>query len=194
MSRFLRKLLGSKVETSAAPQRVDDGDTDRSSDDHWARVEAAREAAGRSHAAFADALSEILFGCHPETIASFDQWLLAQCGRAARWDLWGAAYVINGGCSDDGFIDFRYGLVSQGRATFEAALADPDSLAGLELALDEEEGLFFESLGSVAHEAYEQRMGRELDAVVQSEEILGVAWDEADLPRLFPKLTARYGG
>jgi len=48
---------------------------------------------------------------------------------AYRWDLWGAAYLINGGCSDDGFDYFRAWLISQGRAVYEAAMSDPDSLA-----------------------------------------------------------------
>ena len=45
------------------------------------------------------------------------------------WSLWGAAYVINGGCSDDPFVDFRASLISRGRQVFERALSDPDSLA-----------------------------------------------------------------
>jgi Protein of unknown function (DUF4240) len=53
-------------------------------------------------------------------------WLMAQFYRLA---LWGAAYLINGGCSDDGFDYFRGWLLSQGHATWQAALADPDSLA-----------------------------------------------------------------
>lgn len=142
----------------------------------------------------AEALRELLLGCPAETIASFDAWLHAQRARANRWDLWGAAYVMNGGCSDDGFIDFRNGLIAQGRVTFEAALADPEALAELELALDAEDGLFFESLGYVAPEAYEQRTGGELEGPVPNDAVQGEPWDEADLPRLFPRLTARYGG
>jgi hypothetical protein len=46
-----------------------------------------------------------------------------------RWDLWGAAYLINGGCSDSGFREFCGWLLGQGRAVFEAVLSDPDSLA-----------------------------------------------------------------
>ncbi|MFD8323732.1 DUF4240 domain-containing protein [Kitasatospora purpeofusca] len=48
-----------------------------------------------------------------------------------RAPLWGAAYVINGGCSDDGFDYFRGWLITQGRETFERVIADPDALAGL---------------------------------------------------------------
>jgi hypothetical protein len=48
-----------------------------------------------------------------------------------RWDLWAAAYLINGGCSDDGFDYFRGWLVAQGQAVWDAALLDPDSLASV---------------------------------------------------------------
>jgi hypothetical protein len=50
-----------------------------------------------------------------------------------RTDLWAAAYLINGGCSDDGFEYFRGWLVAQGRATYEAVVASPDRLAELPL-------------------------------------------------------------
>lgn len=43
--------------------------------------------------------------------------------------LWAAAAAMLGGCSDDGFIDFRAWLTAQGKDVFMAALADPDSLA-----------------------------------------------------------------
>ncbi len=43
------------------------------------------------------------------------------------------AYQLNGGCSDDCFVYFRFvyfrcWLLAQGRATWEAALCDPDSV------------------------------------------------------------------
>ena len=46
-----------------------------------------------------------------------------------HWDLWGAAYLLNFGSSDDGFDYFRGWLLTQGRAIWEAALQDPDGLA-----------------------------------------------------------------
>lgn len=50
---------------------------------------------------------------------------------AGRIDLWGAAYLINGGCSDDGFHDFRVWLIGRGRHPYEAALKNPDTLADI---------------------------------------------------------------
>lgn len=35
--------------------------------------------------------------------------------RAYSWELWAAAYIIGGGCSDDAFSDFRATLISMGR-------------------------------------------------------------------------------
>jgi Protein of unknown function (DUF4240) len=51
--------------------------------------------------------------------------------EAYSWDLWGGAYVVNGGCSDDGFEYFCCWLVSRGREVYESALADSDGLAQL---------------------------------------------------------------
>jgi hypothetical protein len=49
--------------------------------------------------------------------------------QAYRWDLWAAAYLINGGCSDGGFEYFRPWLMAQGQHVWNAAVVDPDSLA-----------------------------------------------------------------
>ena len=42
-------------------------------------------------------------------IEAFDRLLYEKIDAAYRWSLWGAAYVINGGCSDDGFEYFAPG-------------------------------------------------------------------------------------
>jgi hypothetical protein len=39
--------------------------------------------------------------------------------------------MINGGCSNDGFEDFRGWLIVQGHEVFERMIADPDTLADL---------------------------------------------------------------
>jgi hypothetical protein len=65
----------------------------------------------------------------PDQILQFDHWWSAVARKAYTWPLWRAAYLINGGCSDDGFMDFRDWLILQGREVFEAAVKDPDTLA-----------------------------------------------------------------
>ena len=64
-------------------------------------------------------------------IVGFDRHLRRVLAASDRADLWGAAYLINGGCSDDGFEHFRGWLMPQGRATFAQAVREPDSLAEL---------------------------------------------------------------
>jgi hypothetical protein len=39
----------------------------------------------------------------PQEVVGYQQQFTAQLSRAYRWDLWGAAYLMEGGCSDDGF-------------------------------------------------------------------------------------------
>lgn len=43
-------------------------------------------------------------------------------------EMWCAGYLMNGGCSDDGFEYFRLWVISRGRKVYEAALANPDNL------------------------------------------------------------------
>jgi len=68
-----------------------------------------------------------------------------------KMKLWAAAYVINGGCSDDGFEYFRGWLIAQGREVFLNALANPDSLAEVDVRMDEAE---YEPMLYVGGEAY----------------------------------------
>src|SRR5438270_4464 len=41
--------------------------------------------------------------------------------KAYHQDLWAAAFIIQRGCSDDGFWDFRSWLVSRGKKVYDAA-------------------------------------------------------------------------
>jgi len=76
--------------------------------------------------------------------------------------LWAAAVAISDRfSSDDSFSDFRGWLVAQGKEVFDRALANPDSLADLELVSDgdsiDSEGF---SMASVAFEAYREKTGQ----------------------------------
>lgn len=53
--------------------------------------------------------------------------------------LFTAAVLINGGSSDDRFTDFTAWLVAQGKTVYESALANPDSLAQIDLPFDNAE-------------------------------------------------------
>ena len=94
-------------------------------DDFWRHIEAARS---RNPGAYELGLRNQLEALSIADIVGFREHFDRLFDAAYRWDLWGAAYLIEGGCSDDGFTDFRYGLIALGQRTFEAALAKPDSL------------------------------------------------------------------
>ena len=125
----------------------------------------------------------------PDFIHHFDQ----ADHDAYNWPLWGAAYVMNGGCSDDSFSDFRATLISRGREVYEAAQADPDSLASLDFK--DEEDIYYEGFQYVMHVVAEERLGGIPDrTVVFPDGPAGAEWDDDDLDSLYPKLTAKFNG
>src|SRR5262245_22449335 len=79
----------------------------------------------------AELLREVLSELPADDVQAFRSVFSELHHRAYRWDLWGAAYVIGGGCSDDGFMDFRDWLISMGRDVYEEALSAPASLAAV---------------------------------------------------------------
>lgn len=112
--------------------------------------------------------------------------------RAYDWGLWAAAYVIHGGCSDDGFSDFRGTIIMLGRKTFEDALRNPDSLLTTARAAGKD--LCFESFNYVPMSVWDERTDRPYpESPGSPEEPTGFNWEDEDLPRMVPKLWAEYG-
>jgi hypothetical protein len=83
-------------------------------DTFWHIIEAARASVGRDRP-FDEALTEHLAALNQQDILEYYECFEKMHSALYRHDLWAAAYLIGGGCSDDGFIDFRAGLVAQGR-------------------------------------------------------------------------------
>lgn len=136
-----------------------------------------------------EALENELKNLTPEELLAFERDFFAASLAAYRWDLWGAAYVINGGCSDDGFIDFRSWLIAQGKVVYDAALADPESLAD-HIRSD---FAMFEEFAYVAIRVYEERTDGDFPPPegAYPSQPEGVRWEENDLAALFPKLTKK---
>ena len=95
----------------------------------WSLVADARAEAGGETATETELLEERLAALPPSEILEFARVRRQLDARAYTWKLWGAAMVIEDGCSDDCFRDFRAYLISLGPDSYEAALRDPDSLA-----------------------------------------------------------------
>ncbi|WP_345675775.1 DUF4240 domain-containing protein [Yinghuangia aomiensis] len=173
-------------------------------DDACAEVDAREPDFDDRRDAIERACEERLVGRAPAEIVGFSlrQWQLRD--HAYRYDLWAAAFLIEGWWSDDGFMDFRDGLISLGRNWYERALADPDALADHPAVRDGGDVLIGnEDFNRAAHRAYQRLTGEPdgLNAALEASpeavplrvmtEPAGVRWDVADgdevrrrLPRL----------
>lgn len=132
-----------------------------------------------------------------DELAAFDKWFGQQMRLCYRWDLWGAAYVVTGCDTDYGFAEFRCFLISLGRERFEAALADPDSLAELPAwpVMDEYAYPFVEDYDLIAGQLYEERTGHELPFVPSGQaKPAGKQFSNRpkDLRRQYPRLAAQF--
>ena len=126
----------------------------------WRLIEDAKEKSRGECEEQAELLEKVLATLPPEEIVAFDRILDAFRDEAYRWDLWGAGQLINGLCSDDGFLYFRCWLIAQGKKIYENALANPDSLADvIEPGFANAE---CEEILYVAGTAYEATTGQEI--------------------------------
>ncbi|MEV4764871.1 DUF4240 domain-containing protein [Micromonospora chokoriensis] len=164
-------------------------------DEFWTVVKSAGAGldgrTGDDGEAVAAALVTRLAATSPERILEFQELFDQLHDALYRWDVWAAAYLIGGGCSDDSFIDFRAGVIALGREWYERVLASPDGLADhpvvLQAAAEEDDGgtLFAESVNYVASEAYEQVTGGDDDAfyeAMKARQHAAVGIDEAREP------------
>jgi hypothetical protein len=155
----------------------------------WQLIEDSRENAGGDPDEQAEQLTDLLSDLPPDEIVAFDRMLHELLAAAYRWDLWGAASIINGGCSDDAFEYFRLWLIAQGERVYREALADPETLVDRA----EPDATDAESLLYAAGDAYRVETGRDLPARAgDPSEPAGERWNEGDLKHLFPKLWAAF--
>jgi hypothetical protein len=152
-----------------------------------------------------EALSAALDKVSATDIEAFQRAFQRQQKRSFTWDLWGAAYLLNGGASDDGFEYFQRWLISKGRKIFEAAVANADALAEL-LPPSSDEIYEFEEFGYAASEAWQQKTGINpwkdpegrfpYTGGSPGQEPSGTPFEEDEdyLAKRFPKLWARAGG
>lgn len=162
----------------------------------WQLIVASRKRAQGSMEAQVRELSAALAALPPPEIEQFQRIFYEHMDAAFHWDLWGAAYIIGEGCSDEDFIDFRAWLISMGPEVYSSALQSAEHLADL-AARDDIEDFFFEEFNYVPGQVYEERTGSEMpfiDRQVRSEPE-GEPWDEDEsvLPQRFPRLWAAFG-
>jgi len=144
---------------------------------------------------------QMRFGsCSEQEIMQFAEHLLILRAQVYDARLWAAAILLMGGfCSDDKFDDFRYWLIAQGKALYEAAVNDPDALGELEhINGDYDQPLLFDLFPAVTR-AFNDKTGADeipldYDKYANSPLQHEGFWsgDIASLAHMLPKLYAKY--
>jgi uncharacterized protein DUF4240 len=160
----------------------------------WRLIADTRAAAGNDTGRQSGLLEARLRKLPAAQIAAFERIRRGFDQRAYTWDIWGAAYVVEDGCSDDCFRDFRAYLISLGQGPYDTALRNPDRLAGV--VQDAETG-DWENADDVAPDAYQGVTGQDIpgDSSDLSGNPRGTPWDDDHaevLVRRYPRLAARF--
>ncbi len=116
-------------------------------------------------------------------------------------EMWCAGYIMNGGCSDDGFEYFRNWVISRGKDAYYKAKQNPDSL--ISEVNESAEVYDFESFWYVALEAFKQKTGADLYDYIDNDNFktkegfypqFEFTWREDDpesMKKICPRLFAR---
>ena len=169
-------------------------------DDFWAVIDRASADQPDSPDELAKRAAGQLATREPEEIVAWDRHLGRVMAASGTEDLWAAAYLINGGCSDDGFDAFRGWLIAHGRQAVARVVADPDALAELpEVRTAALTGAVFEAeeVLSIGTKAYALATGGELadSPAPRSRPDAAELWDfddEEEMRRRLPRLSALF--
>ncbi|QCJ41186.1 DUF4240 domain-containing protein [Bacillus sp. S3] len=157
-------------------------------------------------------LTDILSKKTENEILDYEFILESYLNESYQSRLWGAAYVIMGGCSDDSFDYFRGWLISQGREVYQQTIENPEFLAAYisDENLGEEGVPEFEDFLTIGFDAYTLKKGGDTeewdgDLFNEMQDLLAdkglkinkdieFNWeDEDDLAEMFPALWERFG-
>lgn len=161
-------------------------------DHFWAVIAAGYRPNDLDHHA---ALKAELGGLPWFAVVAFQARLEEAIAAAGTADLWAAADLIQGGCGDDAFTDFRAWLVGRGQAVYDAALLDPDSLADV-LDGDPVDGFGLDGLAEGVYEAktgmsdFREQVDRARTG--PADDPPAPELDPAEQRRRFPRLAALY--
>jgi hypothetical protein len=162
------------------------------SEKFWELIEATKSKSKGDYEKQQHELEKELLKLSAVDILEFDNRFRTLRGEIYNWNFWAAAYLINGGCSDDSFSDFRGWLIGQGKTIYENAVSDIETLSNLTETNDGN----WEGLSYIPSDAYKKKTGNTMpQGILENFEITGEEWeeDENDLKNKFPKLWAKFG-
>jgi hypothetical protein len=164
-------------------------------DQFWRLIKTARATTNGNLEQLRAALHEGANALPDDEVLSLHQHIWRCLAQSYQSKLWAAAYLINGGCSDDGFDYFRGWLIAQGREVYFAVLENPDALADVLRQIPDWQPwdeLEFEAMLGIAADVYKKRLG-EYPKIKTSFPAIELDWDEEDAGYFaanFPKLSA----
>ena len=163
-----------------------------SENEFWKLIDQSKAAAHNNYQNQSSTLKVILVTLNAGQIEKFDNTFTALLAASYNWNLWGASYVINGGCSDDCFHYFRQYLIGQGKEKFYQTLNDPESCVNW-IRSEEEDN--WEGLQYAAMEAYHQKTGKDLPQTYKPKfELKGEPFNEETVFKKYPKLAKKFMG
>ena len=125
-------------------------------EEFWQTIESVnRTVPDGDHEMVVKRMCEELSHHSPQDILDWHLILREYKNAAYRNDLWTASIALGAHASDDGFIDFRTWLISQGKNTYMDAMRDPDTLAANPHSGKE---MNFEAFASCAIDAYREKL------------------------------------
>mgnify|MGYP000931997077 FL=1 len=135
----------------------------------WAIVQTAVDEAGDDEEAYLEVVKRELSKLSLKEMIGFRLRTDKLLYDSYTSEMWCAGYLMNGGCSDDGFEYFRLWVISRGRKVYEAAMANPDNL--IDYIDDDAEMDFFEFelFWYVALEAFEEAVDADLYDYIDDE-------------------------
>ncbi|WP_338441980.1 DUF4240 domain-containing protein [Synechococcus elongatus IITB4] len=158
--------------------------------DFWAIIQAVHDRSAGDMDEKCDRLRSLLVELSAAEGIAFSQHFDALMDRAYHWPLWGAAYLLQGGCSDDAFSDFRASLILRGQQAYETALADPDAIDTSDF---DEEVWFYEGFQYAVTDGVEAAVGfNPPRAQPHPSQPSGEEWQEDQLDQLLPRLAAAF--
>jgi hypothetical protein len=154
----------------------------------WQIIQSAHEQSNGEMDSKCEIVKTLIHNLTNEEVTTFSHIFDSKMDQAFTWPLWGAAYVITGGCGDDSFTDFRASLISRGQKSYEQAVSNPDSLAGQEY---DEDVWYYEGFQYAITESVESVVGSVPQRVSPApSEPSGSPWedDPEELKLKYPKL------
>ena len=118
------KLIAEKIKKGYK----EDNNLNFGESDFWNIIERTKKNSEGDSDYQADLVTEVLKNRPISEIIEFDNIFSELHCKSYRSDWWGVAYLINGGCSDDGFDYFRAWVISRGQKAYYEAWENPETL------------------------------------------------------------------